>query len=137
MKTRVGLFFLAFLLFACDSKTVMMSSSSMEPTIQKGQKVRIDLKAFSTERPNRWDIVYYERGDGALWIHRVVGMPGETLRIDVNEIYINGTKLNRPHALSNVAFLPVELLHDSKARPPYKVYETPPDSYFLLGDNNG
>ena len=107
----------------------------MEPTIAKGDNVVVDFGAYSKEKPKRWDIAAYSGSNDRLFIHRIVGLPGENLVINPDGIYINGTKLPLPDYLSHVSYVPAEKLLDEGAKPPYTEYKIPNDSYFLLGDN--
>lgn len=66
----------------------------------------------------------------------MVGLPGESLIIALDGIYINGTKKTMPDYLSRISYIPEEALTDKNTKPPYKAYKIPNDSYFLLGDNS-
>jgi len=136
MKKIAYVFSVLLFLLSCDSKTMQMASSSMEPTFKKGESIIINLKAYINEPPKRWDVVVYQSHKGKLWIHRVVGLPGENLIINPDGVYVNGEKLSKPSDLSYISYIPEEMLIDKNAKPPYKEYKIPNDSYFLLGDNS-
>ena len=113
-----------------------MGSSSMEPTIKKGDSVIINLKAYSNSSPKRWEIAVYQGEKDKLWIHRVVALPGENLLINPDGIYVNGAKLPKPDYLSHISYIPQEMVFNKDAKPPFKEYKIPNDSNFLLGDNS-
>lgn len=136
MKKIILIILSLFLLVSCETKTMKMSSSSMEPTFNKGDSVVINLKAYAKERPKRWEVAVYQGHNDKLWIHRIVGLPGENLVINPDGIYIDGTKIPKPDYLSHISYLPEEMLADKDAKSPYKEYKIPNDSYFLLGDNS-
>ena len=81
-------------------------SGSMEPTILPGDVVAVnklayDLKVpFTTTRLARWAdpargdvVVCFEPGDGTRLVKRVVGLPGDTLELRREILYVNGTPL--------------------------------------------
>lgn len=72
MKKVLLIILSIFWLVSCESKTMKMSSSSMEPTFKKGDSVVINLRAYANESPKRWGIAVYQGQNDKLWIHRVV-----------------------------------------------------------------
>jgi signal peptidase I len=77
----------------------------------------------SGKTPRRWDvIVYKDLTSGFYGIKRVVGLPGEQLKIKKGVIYINGRELKERY----------RIVKDGSDQKSLKV---PPASYFLLGDN--
>ena len=104
-----------------SSKSFRISGPGMEPSLSDGDKVN----AFNIYRDiKRGDIVVYispENPDYTL-IKRVVGLPGETIEIKDNQVYINASILVEPYILES---------------PSYTVAPStiPNDYYFMLGDN--
>lgn len=82
---------------ACTSalaqKVMPMNSSSMAPTFASGAPLKINLFAYLTSSPARWDIVTFRSPDGKTFLtKRVVGMPGDTVGYDNSKrLQINGT----------------------------------------------
>ncbi len=73
---------------------VVVTESSMEPTIQPGDKIFIDVAAYKLSSPKRGDIIVFENGskdDSGLNIRRIIGLPGETIQIVDGQILIDGT----------------------------------------------
>lgn len=102
-----------------------VNGGSMKPTLNSGDVVLIDRLAYDLGTPKRFDVVIFSRGDSGLNMKRIIGLPGETVQIKDNKIYINGEILNAEGFLSTatiagIAEYPVELSEDE---------------YFLLGDN--
>ena len=72
--------------------SVFMRGSSMLPEIKNGQRVLIDRVLYRLRSPGRGDIIaFYPNGNESahLMIRRIVGLPGETVRIEDGIIYIN------------------------------------------------
>ena len=143
-------------------------TGSMRPTILEGDVVLVnrlayDLKIPLTDvslarlgEPQRGDIVTFSSPkDAVRLIKRVVGLPGDTVEVRDNQLYINGqraaysaleyaTESPRPGAYleatryieqidggrHRVQFLP--LLSSSMSFGPVTV---PADEYFMMGDN--
>jgi signal peptidase I len=108
----------------------------MEPTIMKGDMVHVDYGAYRNRPPERWDVVVYKRDEKRLWIHRVVGLPGEEIRLERGGVFVNDKKLEAPQNLSHIPYVSKEVMIDPAAQPPFEIYQVPKDSYFLLGDNS-
>ena len=81
--------------------------------------------AYALGSPRRFDIAVFSQGDRAFNMKRIIGLPGETVQIGENQVYINGEPLEAEGALdaasiAGLAEYPMELSEDE---------------YFLLGDN--
>lgn len=112
-------FFVIF--FFCDKSTVIGSSMSTE--LSNGEVVLINKMAYRLGDPERFDVIVYKTENGT-GIKRIIGLPGEKIKIEDSKIYING-----------------ELLEDEYFKDNYesgyaeKEIEIGPDEYFVMGDN--
>ena len=135
-KARITITGLLVLLVVggCKPKSFRESSGSMEPTIKKGEVIVADMAAYSGAAPARWDVVVFTYAkSGQPWCSRVVGLPGESIDIRPQGIFINGTNAPRPEHLTNVTHLA-----GIPGGPPATVsfpFSIPAGSYFVLGDN--
>lgn len=73
---------------------VVISGHSMDPTLQNGERV-IALKQAKVKR---FDIVTLQAPDNPKeeYVKRVIGLPGDTVEVKNDELYINGRKYNEP-----------------------------------------
>lgn len=87
----MGIFFLLFR-FVLSNDTV--SGPSMQPSFENGQRLISVRHALI----KRGEVVIVKAPDepGALYIKRVIGMPGEKIVSKNNQIYINNKKLSQP-----------------------------------------
>ena len=116
-------------------------SPSMEKTLMVKDRLfgfrlayGINLNLFGYEisekfkDPERFDIVIFKYPDdeSRLFIKRVIGLPGEEVRIDDGKIYIDGSETP----------LEEDYLKEewTVATGPY-LFEVPDDCYLVLGDN--
>jgi signal peptidase I len=98
---------------------------SMDPTIRPGEFVMVSLITYRVRPPSRGDIVAVRlAGRRAVYIKRLVALPGERLAIRGGQVLINGTRLDEPYVVHRRA---------------WQVEETRlgDDEYFVVGDNRG
>jgi len=146
IKKRIFIVALAVLIFVVVFKvtshkaSLRYFSTAMEPTIGNDDTILVDYSAYRTRRPTRWEIVIYEmelpQGGTGFWVFRVVGLPGEKIKIEEGGIFVNDERLEVPKDLSHLSYLPREVLEGSVSEEPTQVYSVPEKSYFLLGDNS-
>ena len=117
----LGFIFLVGYLFGIkEVRFFEIISSSMDPTLRVGDRVVTVRK----EKLERYDIVLLNApvGQKEKLTKRIVGLPGETIRVKDGKVLINGERLNERY----IKEPPVYELNSKKI---------PERSYFLLGDN--
>lgn len=107
-----------------------VSGESMEDTLHNKESLLINKISYKFHDPERYDIiVFYPKGkevdDSEFYIKRVYGLPGETIQIRNNTIYINGQPVDDPYAKNAMD-------DEGLAAKPYTLKE---DEFFVLGDN--
>ncbi len=113
-------------LFFCGRVTVQ--GHSMEPSLEDGDVVLVNRGVYHFDDPERFDVIVFERENNGVtktYIKRIIGLPGETVQILNDTIYINGRALAAPDDLSYVSL-------SGLAEEPIQL-DT--DEYFVLGDN--
>ena len=74
-------------------QTVTIQESSMEPTLNVGEKFFVNRAEYKVSSPERGDLIVFRTSasdDAALHIRRIVGLPGETVTIRDGKVYIDG-----------------------------------------------
>ena len=112
---------------------IAVKGMSMEPLLHPGQLVVLNRSAYRTADgggPRRGDVVVFrhvERGySDEYLVKRVIGLPGEFVRVVAGQVFINGTPLDEPYVSATDDYsYPLE---GGAAR-------VPQDAYFVLGDN--
>lgn len=105
-----------------------VQGSSMEPKLSSDDNLIVDKISYCFHDPERFDIVVFpfRYEENTFYIKRVIGLPGETIRIDeMGNILIDGNILEESYGK--------EVIQN-----PGRAYEEivlADDEYFLMGDN--
>ena len=101
---------------------------SMNPTLSHGDNLWVDKLSYTFGDPKRFDVIIFNYDEDTTYVKRIIGLPGETVRIDQSgNIYINEKLLKENYGKENI--LPTNL---GRANQPVVLGE---DEYFVLGDN--
>jgi len=154
----VALFLLTFVL-----QPLLIPSESMEHTLLVGDFLLFNKQEYAPAGTiGRWlmpyrdvergDIIVFHHPDPPLLVKRVVGLPGDHLRIQGGRVFVNGTVLNEPYAAFEPAppdpfrdNFPAQIYTDPQIDPEWWLQMqsqttngelvVPPGHYFVLGDN--
>ena len=115
----------SFALFTWVLLPVRAEGISMQPTYEPGSFRLVYRFAFRGRPPARGDIVAIRlAGTRVVYVKRVVGLPGERLRIRGGQVLIDGSPLDEPYVRNR--------------RPwDYAEVEIGTEEYFVVGDNRG
>ena len=105
---------------------VKVEGTSMLPRLEDRDRLFINKFVYHFEGIHRGDVVvfHYPRDPQKSYIKRVIALPGDRLRIDRGEVYLNGK-----HLLE--AYVPDEF-RDMKSLPETVI---PDDQFFMMGDH--
>jgi signal peptidase I len=106
-----------------------VKGASMEPNFYDHEYLIIDEISYRFNEPQRGDIVVfkYPKDPKQYFIKRVIGLPGEKIKLQDSHIYVNGVKLEETYLPDNLeTLLPLRGYGD---------IELASDEFFLLGDN--
>lgn len=124
LETIIPAIVIALLINLFLAQATRVYGQSMEPNLHTDQRLVVEKVSYNFHAPRRDDIVVLKvREDSEeLLIKRVIGLPGETIRISNGVVYINGEPFNEPYLAS-------------PTRGDYGPIEVPPLHVFVLGDN--
>jgi signal peptidase I len=119
---------IAVVLIVFIYQPVKVEGTSMMPTLTDKERIFINkfTYRFGLGEIQRGDTVvfWYPLDSSKSYIKRVIGLPGDRVRLDDGEVYVNGQKLSEE-------YVPVEF-RDHFTREEERV---PTGKYFVLGDH--
>ncbi len=126
--------FLIVYLFVASPHQV--NGQSMVPNFQSGEYVLSDKVSYRLGNPKRGDVIVFHapeaancpKGTGCDFIKRVMGLPGETIAVHDNHIYVNNVAVDEPYIPKDFEILP-------GAATKNRTITLGPDEYFVCGDN--
>ena len=122
----VVLSLIIFLLIRQVVQNYRIESHSMEPNFYEGQFILVNKLAYRFGAPSRGDVIVFQNPGNPKedYIKRVIALPGDTLEIRDQHIYINGELQNEPY--------PQNFLQPGTSFGPEVIQ---PDHLFVMGDN--
>ncbi|MCD8076112.1 MAG: signal peptidase I [Lachnospiraceae bacterium] len=106
----------------------VVDGRSMNDTLQDGDNLIVEKLSYRFGDPQRFDIIVFQpyEDSSELYIKRIIGLPGETVRIDEDgSIYIDGELLEEDYGRETIE-------NPGRASEEITLGE---DEYFVLGDN--
>jgi signal peptidase I len=102
---------------------VRVENYSMLPTLQPGEFLLVNKFAYRFGEPKQGDIIvfHFPQDPQEDYIKRLIGLPGDTIRVENGMVSVNGQSLVEPYI---------------SAPPSYSgEWSVPENAYFVLGDN--
>jgi len=125
---------LTYLLITFVGQRTEVEGASMEPTLYDGDNLIVDKLTYQFEDPQRFDIIVFpfQYQENPYYIKRIIGLPGETVRIDdAGNIYITDESGER-RLEENYGKEIISPEHIGIAGEPIILGD---DEYFVMGDN--
>ncbi|MCB7521395.1 signal peptidase I [[Clostridium] hylemonae] len=119
---------LAFVYVWYFGQRVSTIGDSMNPVLENGDVVLVNRIVYNATSPKRGDIIAFKpkgNENAHYYIKRIVGLPGETVEIIENSVYINGKKIEEDYKTTDI---------DDVGIASEKI-TLGGDEYFVLGDN--
>jgi signal peptidase I len=119
---------IAVILIVFIYQPVKVEGTSMMPTLTDQERIFINKFTyhFGLGGIERGDMVvfWFPLDPTKSYIKRVIGVPGDTIRIDAGQVYVNGQALSE-------GYVP----EDYRDRVSYEEHRVPTGEYFVLGDH--
>lgn len=118
--------FISMIIILFLYQPVRVEGTSMLPMLEDQDRLFINKFAYQFEKIDRDDVVvfYYPRDTQKSYIKRVIGLPGDTIRIVDGEVFVNGKAIAEPYVPKRY--------QDVRSMDEFKV---PEGEYFVMGDH--
>ena len=105
---------------------VRVEGTSMLPMLEDQDRLFINKLAFRVGEIHRGDVVVflYPHDQTKSYIKRVIGLPGDRVRIDQGQVVVNGRALVEPYVPARFS--------DERSEPEMTI---PRNEYFVMGDH--
>lgn len=120
----VALTLIIFLVIRFAIQSYRVSGPSMEPGLNDNEYVIVNKMAYLFHTPERGDVIvfHYPLNTSEDFIKRIIGLPGDTIKVDSTHVWVDGVLLKEPYI-------------SSPANPVGQTWKVPSNEYFVLGDN--
>ena len=102
---------------------VRVENISMKPTLQPGELLLVNKLSYRLGQPHHGDVIvfHYPGNPSEDYIKRLIGLPGDDIRVENGLVYINNQPMDEPYIA---------------APPAYNGnWKIPENMFFVLGDN--
>lgn len=120
----------------------IVEGPSMEPNFYTGERLIVNKILYDIREPKRGEVVVFHVPEqGRDFIKRVIAVSGDTIKVDGDDVYVNGEKIDEPYLAEAIqAAHDNGELYNNGSNPNYpnsKHSETTvPDGYiFAMGDH--
>jgi len=105
------------------SARIRVDGYSMEPSLHSGEFVIVNKLAYKIGEPKLGDIIvfHYPRDPEQEYIKRVIGGPGDTVRVSQGKVYVNDNLLEEPYIAASPNYQNTWVISEGEL--------------FVLGDN--
>ncbi len=133
------------------SVAYVMPTGSMEETLLIGDHILTRPFGGSLESPERGDLIIFQYpvDQRQTFMKRVVGLPGDRIRLANKQLVRNGESVREPYVVHKTSYVDDYRDNFPAGSPPYQLptdwmvenhtvngeVVVPPDSFFVLGDN--
>lgn len=118
-------------IYAFLFRPYQVNGRSMDPTFEDGEYVLTNLIDIRLGKLERGDVVVFNApvDKDKDYIKRIIGMPGDNVKILGGKVFVNGHEINQSFLPSDVYTNPGSYLGEGEE------IVVPPDNYFVMGDN--
>jgi signal peptidase I len=111
----------------------IVDGQSMEPNFDNGERIIVNKILYSVREPKRGEVIVFHAPTGKDFIKRVIALPGESVRVQGDNVYINGELLDEPYLQEAL-----DKAHQAGRNyntTSYPETKVPDGSIFAMGDN--
>ena len=108
-----------------------ISGASMEPNFHNGEYILTNKIIYKFKEPIRGDVIIFKspKNKEVDFIKRIIGLPGDTVSLHDNALYVNNEKVIEPYLTPGVVIFGGSYLREGEE------ITVPEGMYFVAGDN--
>ena len=113
-----------FLILQATIQSFVVVEHCMEPEFYEGDRLLVNKVVYHFTAPDRGDVIILHPplAPNAIYIKRVIAIPGDSVEVKNGAVYVNGTRLEESYLTHLPAYT-------------FDKIVVPADEYFVLGDN--
>lgn len=105
--------------YVANLRVFSIPSASMSPALAPGDRIAVDIRGGT---PHRREIWVFSMPQGGTAVKRVIGLPGETVRVSGGRVLVDDRPLDEPYLAAPITY----------SMPPVRLGA---DEYFMMGDS--
>ncbi|RYL93104.1 signal peptidase I [Sporolactobacillus sp. THM7-4] len=115
----------------------IVRGESMMPTLQDGNRLIVNKIGYKISKPHRFDVIIFHATATDDYVKRVIGLPGDTISYQDDQLYINGKPVNEPYLRPYKKKLPggENLTENFNLKQQTGVSRVPKGKVWVMGDN--
>ena len=108
-----------------------INGASMEPNFHNGEYILTNKVIYKLRDPKHGEVVIFKspKNKEIDYIKRIIGVPGDTVKLENSAFYVNGKKIPEPYLSPGIYIFGGSFLREGAET------VVPPGEYFVVGDN--
>lgn len=114
-----------YIIYGFIAQPFLVQGASMEPNFSSGDYLLVDEATYRFREPKRGEVIVFRNPSNTseFFIKRIVGLPGEEVIINDNDVTINGEKIDEVYLGRAI---------DIEGQ---YIFQLDEDEFFVMGDN--
>ena len=114
---------------------IVVDGESMMPTLEHGDRMIVNKIGYTVGEPDRFDIIVFHAPEEKDYIKRIIGLPGDHIAYENDQLYINGEAVEEPYLDEYKEGISGTLTEDFTIEEIINEKTIPEDTVFVMGDN--
>lgn len=114
---------------------IVVDGESMMPTLEHGDRMIVNKIGYSVGEPDRFDIIVFHAPEEKDYIKRIIGLPGDHIAYENDQLYINGEAVEEPYLDVYKEGITGTLTEDFTLEEKINDSTIPEGYVFVMGDN--
>ncbi len=114
---------------------IVVDGESMMPTLEHGDRMIVNKIGYTVGEPDRFDIIVFHAPEQKDYIKRVIGLPGDHVAYEEDQLYINNDPIDEPYLDEYKQGISGTLTEDFTLEDIANESVIPEGYVFVMGDN--